>query len=171
VRHDSLSAHALAEILIGRQDDDLVEGVRPARGCSCQRVVGLELDHRPDDDAESPQRLLGELELRQQIGRYSLTGLVSHEELVAEGLDDVVEGGTHMRDVGLAQQRQRRTDQPAHGSHRPSLRRMLVRKREVGAEELVGSVEQVQLHLHPSVTSNPSTVCPAAVACIGFYRG
>jgi hypothetical protein len=40
-------------------------------------VVGLERDHRPDDDAEGAQRVLGERELRPEVGRDALAGLVA----------------------------------------------------------------------------------------------
>ena len=62
--HDAVAAHALREILVGRPDATFSTRRRPrrdARGRG-QRVVGLELDHRPDGDAHrarAPPRAAG----------------------------------------------------------------------------------------------------------------
>ena len=60
------------------------------RAADGERVVGLELDHRPDDHAHRRERLLERLELRPQRRLDAVAGLVARPEVVAERLDDVV---------------------------------------------------------------------------------
>ena len=80
---------------------------RKPRGGGGQRVVGLVLDHRPDDDAERRRGVLGRMELGEQVGVDAVAGLVAGEQVVAERLDHVVEGAGHVRDARFAQQRDR----------------------------------------------------------------
>ena len=61
----------------------------PERGRG-DRVVRLELDHRPEDDAQRLDGGLGDRELGQQLGRHPGRRLVAREEVVAERLDDAV---------------------------------------------------------------------------------
>ena len=79
-------AHALGQVLVDRADDDLLDArrVRPAVGGGRQRVVGLELDHRPEHEPEGLDRALGERELGEELGRHPLLGLVARVEVVAE---------------------------------------------------------------------------------------
>ena len=66
--HDAVADDALREILVGRPDAHLLDA-RVARGemrRRGERVVGLELDHRPGRDAHRHQRLLERMELRPQ---------------------------------------------------------------------------------------------------------
>ena len=58
--------------------------------CGGQRIVGLELDHRPDRDAHRRERVLQRMELRQQRGLDPFAGLVACPQAVAERLDDMV---------------------------------------------------------------------------------
>ena len=64
--HDARAAHALREVLVRRADDHALDArvARRRRRRRRQRIVGLELDHRPDDDAERGERLLEQRELR-----------------------------------------------------------------------------------------------------------
>ena len=50
-RHDARADHALAQVLVDRDDANLLDArvLREVRGGGRDRVVGLELDHRPDD--------------------------------------------------------------------------------------------------------------------------
>jgi hypothetical protein len=59
---------------------------------------------------------LGEGELGHQIVRHSFAGLVTVEEIVAEGLDDVIERAGDVGDAGLAQQRVERAHDAARGA-------------------------------------------------------
>ena len=52
-----------------------------------ERVVGLELDHRPDDDAHRGERVLERMELREQRRLDAGRGLVAGPQVVAERLD------------------------------------------------------------------------------------
>src|SRR3972149_2936171 len=82
-------------------------------------VVGLVLDHRPDDQPARAQRILEELELGQQLGRHAGFGLVAGPALVAPGADDVVGGAGEMRHARLAQQPQDALPDAAGGPHLP----------------------------------------------------
>ena len=68
--HDARAAHALRQILVGRADDHALDRAdrRGRRRRRRQRIVGLELHHRPDDDAERRQRLFEQRKLREQVG-------------------------------------------------------------------------------------------------------
>ena len=76
------------------------------------RVVGLELDHRPQDDPERLDRGLGDRELGQQLGRHPGRRLVARVEVVAERLDHPVRGAPDVRGALLAQQVQQLVAQP-----------------------------------------------------------
>ena len=110
-------------------------------------VVGLELDHRPEHDAERLDGGLGDGELRQQLGRHAGRRLVAGEEVVAERLDDPVRGAADVRGALLAEQVQELVAQPRHAREvdavPPEDRRP---RREVRPEELVGGVDEVDLH-------------------------
>jgi hypothetical protein len=98
---DSVAADALREVLVGRPDAGLLDrvvGVGEVRRRG-ERVVGLELDHRPDDDPHRRERLLERMELRKQRRLDPGRRLVAGPEIVAERLDHVVGGDA---DVGLA---------------------------------------------------------------------
>ena len=64
--HDAVVADALRQVLVGCPDADfldaLVCGGDPRGGR--ERVVGLELDHRPNDDAHRGERFFQRMELR-----------------------------------------------------------------------------------------------------------
>ena len=64
------------EVLVGRADDHLLDAVVGGRdrGRGAERVVGLELDHRPHRDAQRRQRVLEQRELRLRSG--SMPGAV-----------------------------------------------------------------------------------------------
>ena len=68
------------------------------------RVVGLELDHRPEDDPERLDGGLGDRELGEQLGRHPGRRLVAREQVVAERLDDAVRGAADVRRALLAEQ-------------------------------------------------------------------
>ena len=51
-----------------------------------------------------------------------------------------------LRDVGLAEERQHRVDQALHRVHWPPVRRASMWARVVGAEQLEGCVDEVELH-------------------------
>ena len=79
---DAGAADALREVLVGRADQHLLDARirrRPHRRRG-QRVVRLELDHRPDHDAERRERLLEQRELREEIGVDAGAGLVAGPE-------------------------------------------------------------------------------------------
>ena len=74
------------------------------------RVVRLELDHRPDDEPERPDRVLDDRELVQQLGRHPERRLVAREHVVPERLDDVVRGAADVGRALLAEEVQQLVD-------------------------------------------------------------
>ena len=101
--HDAVAAHALREVLVGRPDADLLDAVvlaGDARGRG-ERVVGLELDHRPDGDSHGRERLLERLELREQRRVDARARLVPGPQVVAERLDHVVGRDADVRRAAL----------------------------------------------------------------------
>src|SRR2546425_792336 len=91
---DTVTAHALRQVLVRRADDDLLDarvgGGHGGRGG--ERVVGLELDHGPDHHAERAQRVLERLELGVEHGIDALARLVTGPQRVAKRFDDVIGG-------------------------------------------------------------------------------
>ena len=124
----------------------------PGRGRG-DRVVGLEFDHRPEDDPERLDGGLGDRELGEQLGRHPGRRLVARVEVVPEGFDDPVGGGTDVRGALLAQEVEQLFDEPGDARQRdpvaPEDRRP---RREMRPEELVGRVDQVELTPHQSVS-------------------
>ena len=137
----------LGHVLVRRADEDLVDpriGAEPP-GRGGDRVVRLELDHRPEDDAQGFHGGLGDRELGEELGRHPDRRLVARVEVVPKGFDDAVRGA---RDVGrplLAEQVQQLVAQPRHTRQRdpvaPEHRRP---RREVRAEQLVRRVDEME---------------------------
>ena len=71
--HDPRAPHALAEVLVRRDDQDLLDplvgGGDRRRGA--EGVVGLVVDHRPRRDAHRHERLLDHRDLGQQLRRHA----------------------------------------------------------------------------------------------------
>jgi hypothetical protein len=146
-----LPADALAEVLVRRADDHAVHAVVRGRdlGRRGERVVGLLLDHRPHREPGRPQRVLdlGELRLQRRVDPGA--GLVAGPQVVAERLDDVVRGDA---DVGgaLLEEHQAGADDPSGGA----VPLVLVGRGEVVAEQLVGAVDEVDVHLRTLTLTN-----------------
>ena len=104
-------ADALGHVLVGRQDHDPLDRrvVGPARGGRAQRVVGLPLDHRPDDDARAPAARPRPARTGRAARADAGAGLVARPALVAPRLDDVVGGAAEVGDAVLAEQLERRS--------------------------------------------------------------
>src|SRR5205807_4217040 len=62
-----------------------------------ERIIGFELDHRPDDNAHRRKRLLERMELREQRALDAGTGLVVRPKPIAKRLDHVVGGDAEVR--------------------------------------------------------------------------
>ncbi len=69
---------------------------REMRGRS-ERIIGFELDHRPDDNAHRRKRLLERMELREQRGLDAGAGLVVRPKPIAKRLDHVIGGDAEVR--------------------------------------------------------------------------
>ena len=101
--HHARTSHALRQILIGRPDGDFLDLLvlrREMRGRS-ERIIGFELDHRPDDNAHRRERLLERMELREQRGLDAGAGLVVRPKPIAKRLDHVIGGNAEVRGTVL----------------------------------------------------------------------
>jgi len=166
--HDARAGDALAHVLVDGRDPDLRDGrivAQPVRG-GRDRVVGLELDHRPHHEAERRGGALGELELRDQRLGQALAGLVAGEQLVAERLDHVIERDARVRDRALAEHHGQAAHQAADRAHLAAagLRR---RGAEPRPEQLVGAVDEVNLHGRKATRYNRG-MRATALACLAL---
>lgn len=140
---------ALAEILVGAEDPDLLRGAEVANGRGREGVVGFEAIHRPDRDAERLDGGFGGVELGAQLGRHPLVTLIGSEQVVAERPDGVVECHGKVRHgfVRVAQQRHERRHDPHGGLEVAAVRRAVFgTRREVSPIQLEGSIDDVQAH-------------------------
>ena len=143
---DAVPDDALAQVFVGRPDADLLDA-RVGRGQARrggQRVVGLELDHGPADDAHRGERVLEGMELAPQGAVHSLARLVARPEVVAERFDDVVRRDADVRRAAF----QHLGDGVEHARDRAEGRVLLLRPPDPVelAEELVGPVDEVDDH-------------------------
>ena len=115
VTNDARPTHALSEILVRRRDEHALDlGVAVcARRERRERVVGLELDHRPRDEPERSRHALGERKLAEQIGIEPLPRLVTVEKTVPKRLDDRVERDRRMRHPPRAKPGGKASKEPA----------------------------------------------------------
>ena len=101
------------------------------------------LHHRPHHDAECGERLLEQVELRQQIRLDAGAGLVSGPHVVAERFDDVIGGHAHVRRDLAVQHAAQRAKHAAHRRHLDAVLVLRLRHCVVVAEQLVGSVDEM----------------------------
>ncbi len=112
-----------------------------------QRVVRLELDHRPERDPERDDRLLRHGELGEEVGGDAGLGLVAGPEIVAERADHPVVGAGDVRGALVPEQREERPDEPGdRGEGHPVAAADRRTRRVVRPEELVGRVDEVDAH-------------------------
>ena len=144
---DAMADDALGEVLVGGADQHLVDAtvVRRHRRRRREGVVGLELDHRPDPNAEGLEGLLEQGELGPELRSHLGTRLVAGPQVVAKRLDDVIGGDPDVGDA-LGEERRHRPEHAPRRSHLGPVVGSRGRPAEELAEELVGAVDQVDLH-------------------------
>ena len=127
-------------------------------------VVRLELDHGPQHDPERLDGGLRDRELVEEVRRHPERRLVAREEVVAERLDDAVRGAPDVRGTFLAQQVEQLFDEPADAAQDDPVAADDRRARGVmRPEQLVGRVDEVELHARQDV--GPTTSTPADCIC------
>ena len=134
-QHHPVAAHTLQVVVIGRAQhhplDPRVGAV--AAGPAGEQFVGAEPSRRPDRHAEGAHDVDSERHLRlQRVG-------------VARG-DELVEGDGDMGDVVLGEQRSERRQQRPAGADLGAIGRGGSRRAVEAAEQLVGPVDEVDLH-------------------------
>ncbi len=147
---DASPLDALRQVLVGRADEHALDPRilgGPGRG-GAKRVVGLDLDHRPDAHAERGQHLFEQRELRPQRRLDALAGLVAGPQVVAERLDHVVGGHPDVRRA-VVEHALHRGQHAAHRAHLHARRVARRRHGEVVPEELVGAVDEMHVHREP----------------------
>jgi hypothetical protein len=146
--HDAVFDDALGEILVRCPNADLLHG--RIRGRDPRRrgegIVRLQLHHRPGGNAHRNQRLFELRELGEQRRLDSFAGLVPRPQLVAEGLDDMVGGNTHVS-LALLDQLQHRLQHADYGAVRPVPAFGEAAQAVEVAEELIGAVDEVDDHV------------------------
>ncbi len=165
--------HELGHVLVGRADEDLldVEVRGEAAAGRRDRIVGLEFDHRPDDEAERPNRVLRDRELRQQLTRHPGRRLVAGEQVVPEGLDDVIGRAADVRRALLAEEVEQLVDDAGHAGQVHAVAAERRRPRGVvRPEQLVGRVDQVEPHSPGRSTPRRRRVGPLAVGLASARR-
>jgi hypothetical protein len=139
----------LRHVLVGGADDDPLDAVlggEPLRGGG-DRIVGLELDHRPEHDAERLDRSLGDRELGEELGVHPGLGLVAGVALVAERADDAVGRAADVRRTLVAEEVEELLDESGHAREEQAVAAADRRARgEVRPEQLVRRVDEVDLH-------------------------
>ena len=147
--HDARALDRLREIFVGRADDHAVHPRIPGRrrGRGGQRVVRLELHHRPDDNPHRGERLFEERELRQEIRIDARARLVARPQRVAERFDDVVGRHADVRGAAAIDHAEHRGEDAAHRAHFRAVSLLRRRHRVVVPEELVGAVDQVHVQV------------------------
>ena len=66
-----------------------------------ERIIGFELDHRPDDNAHGRERLLQRIKLCEQRALDPSASLVVRPKPIAKRLDHVIGGNAEVSGVGL----------------------------------------------------------------------
>jgi hypothetical protein len=146
VLHHTGTADALPQVLVGGDDQHLLDPRVGGShgGGSGQGVVGLPLDHRPRGEPGGHEQFLHHGNLVEQHGVHPLTALVARVQVVAEALDDMVAGDG---DVGGPRhhQLQRAGHHTRSGVEGAGIA-VASDLAEVLAEQLVGAVDEVDLH-------------------------
>ena len=117
-----------------------------------QRIVGFELDHRPDRHAHSRERLLEQSKLREQVRFDAFAGLVSGPERCGTTRSH----GPSPRRCGSRPRGSlpNRCDDATHCGDLPSIRFARGRKRVVVAEQFPGPVDEVNVHAAASFSDS-----------------
>src|SRR5690606_16164278 len=145
--HDAIALHALREILVRRPDVDLLHtlvGRRDPRRAR-ERVVRLELDHRPHDDAHRVERLLERMKLREQLRLDPFAGLVVGPKIVAERFDHVIRADADVRRA-LLDHLEHRIQYADDGAERPVAARLEALQPVEMPKQLVCAVDEMDDH-------------------------
>ena len=147
---------ALAEVLVGRADQHLLDALVPARDVHArgEPVVGLLLLHRPHRDTKCGERVLEQGELGEEDRVHPVARLVPVVEVVAERLDHVVGGDGHVGGAVLEHHQHGADDAARRRDVRPR-RVEVLGHREVVPEQLVGAVDEVHLHAGAPIERSP----------------
>jgi len=144
--HHAPAAHALTEVFVGRQQLHLVHAAVFARHAHRrgERIVGLELLHRPHGHAHRPQRTLEHRNLAENLGLHPLTRLVAGPQIVAKTFDHMVGRDTDVRRTIFNQLQRAR-----EGTDDPRVLVLVGVAAELAVElsiQLVSSVDEVDDH-------------------------
>src|SRR5215475_697977 len=115
--HHSRADDALGQIFVGCTNYDLAHMLvlRCVERRGSESIVGLEVDHWPDENAHRLQRLLHNGKLREQLWRDAFAGFVALIKLVSKRLDYVVSRNSDMSRA-LFDHRQHRSEHAASSS-------------------------------------------------------
>ena len=138
----------LGQVLVRGADNHLFNFAEPGavRGGSCEGVVGLVFNHWPDQHPQSLHRPFSQFELGQQVFRSAFAGLVAIEHIVPERPHNMVERAGNVGYLVFPQQIQKALHDAPDRAHRTPVRRLDGWKCEIGPEQFIGAVHQVDLH-------------------------
>src|SRR5216684_4723576 len=146
--NDSCAHHALTEILIRRTNEHLPHAV--ILGCFIsgrgERIIRLIIDHWPHHYSHCFQCFLENGELREQLRRHTLTGLVSGIQIISKRFHDMIgcnsEVGCTVLDHG-----QDGGQNTSYCADFLPVRICCGGHREKMAEQFIRSVDQVHIHV------------------------
>ena len=124
-----------------------------------ERIIGFELDHRPDDDAHRRKRLLEGMELREQRGLDAGAGLVVRPKPIAKRLDHVVGGDAKVR-VAVLDHLEDGLKYANNGAVRAVHAFVEPAQAVEVTEELVGAVDKVNDHFGVTLDCMASRASP-----------
>jgi hypothetical protein len=134
--------HALGEVLVRCADDHVFDTRIPSCGhCRrSERVVGLELHHRPHDYASRRENVFEQGELCQQVGLDAFAGFVVWPQSIAKRFDNVIGRDGDVRGAAL-HHAQNREENTSDRGDLPSIGIAGGRQRVVVPEQLVCAVD------------------------------
>ena len=155
-----LAFDKLGQVFVRRADYDALHGRIPAKllRCGADGVVGFELHHGPDANAQRHHCPFRQIELGQQFRRGSLSGLVAWKQFVAEGRYHAVEGTADVRNPVFADEAQEALYQPVHRADGLPGGGFQRGQRKIGAEQFIGAINQVDFQMSFLLSSISATV-------------
>jgi hypothetical protein len=110
-----------------------------------ERIIGFEVDHRPDDNPHRRERLLERMELLEQRALDARAGLVARPKPITKRLDHVV-GGNADVSVAVLDHLQHRLQHANDGTIRAVFAFCEPAQPVEVTEELVSAVDEVNNH-------------------------
>ena len=154
---DSGPSYALREVFVGCANEHPIDRrvFLGGEGGGRQGIIGLELNHRPNDDPKSGECLFEKRKLGPEIRLDAFPGFVVRPELIAKRLDHLIGGDTKMSGAFLDHAKD-------GGDYTANCRDFLAGaiahrgQRVIVPKKLVGSINQVNFQIRgPAIPGEP----------------